>query len=1293
MDNKIRLSYGRQPLRRLPTLVLVIILTLITVMISYADIPGRQTPRGTVPNPGTQQQELANITLPAPYNVYEFVGTCAACHGGTIDQQAGHFGNWAGSSMASAARDPIFRANQIAVNEIIKNAILTDGDPTNDTEADGAGNMCFRCHSPNGWYSGRFDPTLAGDPRGTTMIHSILLSTDDEGILCEYCHRSIGNVTFMRADLDPNDPVWNMMAGIADWPHEGGPYVDQAGDPTIAIGNPYGDTTLQINDGMTYAGKYSGSVDMYFADLPMVEDAVEGWIQGGNYTGQTYGIYPAGWTGPTNLVPAGLPQYDPAGNQLTYGPDGSLPIHFEAPIGAPINATTGQTDYMLQGLSLEHPTIGNRPDGYLPAPVPPGDQFIQSPELCGSCHDLVVPILNNGMPEQRTYTEWKFSDFGRDEASATYMRCQDCHMPTMQHEYDDTVAASLNPDPTVSGWFPYAKDRGPQGGTAFHKFAGANRDLPQMMNLLYPEPDLELIGATTGNDTRIFPGMLSNRAPMFLRTQRNTEIMLLDAVDVEILGAPVYNSTTGKWDVQVKVTNNSGHRIPSGYPDGRRFWINLTVNDGTGALVYESGHYDAATAELFTDGSLTGFQRALEPFIDSDNNAVMVYERVTGTCDTLMTTCTPSPSLLNSHILFDNRLLPAGFDYAALRNAGVKFWNYGAGFVPYEDLDRYPAGQNYDIITYSFAAAPDAVLNVRAEAYWQTHTREFMEHLKTQDTSTVRPEGPPSIFEPNYPLVPNYLSDVIGLSAITDMNGQPLNDNWGGIAYAAWVETGQGVPYLVAADNTQAIAPPAAPDGLLVVPIDPFTAQIYWNAVPDADGYLVWIRYGLSDATAAWDELSVVYGAGPQLMLENTAMNVGKSYAVKVQAFNGAGYSPDSVIVPFTTPSDVPLPPDNLQVTGVTPSTIALAWFDTAGNELWFEIWRQDVPITADFALIATIDSQTAVGGTGGNNWTDTGLTASTCYNYQVRAANAVGVSTWNTNGPIMGCTSGVPTAPTNLIATAFSSSQVDLTWTASTGIVDGYRLERSLDGITWTLLANIVDPLATSYSDVTVAPTTTYWYRLFAYNTGGVSDPSNTVMVTTPAAAPAAPTALVATPSELSPNPPTVLLTWTDNATDETGFYLERALEVDNVIGPYALVSTLPANTETWLDTTVAPKTAYWYRIASYNANGTSSYAYSNRVVTPGELPEAPADLRVVTTGKTSVTLGWLDKSDNEQGFYLYRSTDGVNFVRVATIPANSTLYTAGSLVRKTTYWFYLTAFNVDGESQPTNTITVRTK
>ena len=58
-----------------------------------------------------------------------------------------------------------------------------------------------------------------------------------------------------------------MLAGISDWPHAGRAYTDQAGTQPSPR-QPLGDTTLQINDGMTYVGKYSGSVDIYSSDVP-----------------------------------------------------------------------------------------------------------------------------------------------------------------------------------------------------------------------------------------------------------------------------------------------------------------------------------------------------------------------------------------------------------------------------------------------------------------------------------------------------------------------------------------------------------------------------------------------------------------------------------------------------------------------------------------------------------------------------------------------------------------------------------------------------------------------------------------------------------------------------------------------------------------------------------------------------------------------------------------------------------------------------------------------------------------
>ncbi len=1039
MDTKKPLSssMGRKGMVLGPAVILMLLA--LGAAVVFADIPTRVGVQGTVPNPGTQQQELANLTFPAPYNVYEFVGTCMACHGGGIDQQAGHGSNWAGSNMASAGRDPVFRANQIIVNNTVEGL----------TGKDGTGNMCMRCHSPNGWYSGRFDPNLNGKGDASQMYHSILISTDDEGIPCEMCHRTIGNVTFKRADLDPNDPVWNMMADIDDWPHAGGPYVDQAGDPTMAPGNPYGDTTLQIMDGMSYNGRYPGYIDLFFDDVPLVESPPGTYTRtpiGQNYTGQTYGVYPAGWENPPGTDVSGEP---------VVGPDGAIQIQFEVPIGPPIIG--GQPCYDCQAVSLEHPTFASN-DQYGST----GD-FIQTSEFCGTCHDLVVPVLDHGMPEQRTYTEWKFSDFGTSNTT-----CQSCHMPRMKHEYTDTEPFTLNVDPALAGWFPYAKAR---ENTSFHKFVGANRDLPMMMKELYPEVDLELIGAQTGNDPRIFPGMLSDRSSMWDRAQRNTEISLMDGVDVSIVSGPTYNGGSGKWEVQVQVTNNTGHSIPSGYPDGRRLWVELVVTDDTAQVVYESGVYDDVAAELLTDSGATGLNRALTPQIDDTANAVMIYERVTGTCNS--GTCTPSVDLLNDQILFDNRIPPAGFDYTAYRNAGVKFWVYNpTTMFPSEDLGRYTT--NSDLVTYTFSAPPTAVLSARAELYWQTHTREFLEHLRTSDTSTVRPEGPPSLFELNYPLVPKYLSDEIDLAGVEAQlkadgflsPAESLNDNWGGIAYAAWYLTGKGEPYPVGVADTSA-ALPIAPANLQVLAVqsaatgltEPFSQRIDWDPVADADGYLLSIRYGAAAATSSWDKLAVVLAPDSELL--NTALNVGKTYCYKVQAYNGAGYGPETAQLCQATPSDIPAPPDNLVFTNSTMDTITMSWADVSDNEDGWMVLRQDVPINPDpaqagFTEVGRFPSTTVSGGVPfvDGDPTQPGLVlpagyippvANTCYNYVVEAYNASGNSGWNTNGPIQMCTQATP-AGTVDVTVSISSDDAEERLSNGSVSLRGWDLEMGED-------------------------------------------------------------------------------------------------------------------------------------------------------------------------------------------------------------------------------------------------------
>jgi hypothetical protein len=890
------------------TIAYVVYANVLYAPVLYATVQGnsgRPDPAGTsVPNPGTQQQELPNITFPGPYNVFDFPSKCVPCHGGTIDQQTGHFGNWAGSNLASAARDPVFRANQIIFNRDAK--ILTG--------RDGAGNLCFRCHSLNGWYSGRFDPSLGGCADGSGMIHSIRASTDDEGVLCELCHRTIGGVTMKRKDLDPKDPVWNLLAGIDDWPHSGLPYPDGP-----AAGNPYGDATLQINDGKKYGADYAGTVEIYFSDTP---------LEGTLYTGQTYGIYPPNW-----------PQAESLAGKPVRNPDGTVPLELSVPVCPPYDPGTGTYNYQAQSSSTGHSTFS-------------GD-FLASPEFCGSCHDLTIPVLNSGMPEQRIYSEWKYSDYGRTRGSSTYKSCAKCHMPVLKHEYTDLTAVTLNADPKFAGWFPYAKDRKPDGGTPLHKFAGANRDLPMMMQVLYPDVDREVVGITTGHNTSLFPGMMSSRDLSWDRARRNTELSLKSAVSVQIVSGPTWKADIGKWEVRVRVTNLAGHRIPAGFPDGRRLWIRLLVSDGSGRTIYESGYYDPNRAELFNDSTKTALSRALRPAIDSFANAVMIYEEVTGTCEG--DTCRPSPNLLNDRILFDNRIPPAGFSCNDFRLAGIKFVNYDpATFMPYEDTGRYPDGQNWDEVTYTFTAPADLVtvgsvsagsvsvgsvsagsasagsisavssladlvtassssagyvpagpvsatpvLFARVEGYWQTHTREYMEYLKESDTSTLSPQGPPSPNDPNYPYTPTYLRDAVGLDGMTDLDGNRLRDNWGGLAYASWLLIGKGKPFLAASDDTRAGKAPDAPIGVSARALDSFSIRVTWSATADAEGYEVWTRYGRYDETASWDKLAVVYG---ETSLVNDGLKSGKTYAYKVTAFNGKGESLDSGTVMATTP-------------------------------------------------------------------------------------------------------------------------------------------------------------------------------------------------------------------------------------------------------------------------------------------------------------------------------------------------------------------------------------------------------
>src|SRR5512137_635274 len=192
-----------------------------------------------------------------------------------------------------------------------------------------------------------------------------------------------------------------------------------------------------------------------------------------------------------------------------------------------------------------------------------------------------------------------------------------------------------------------------------------------------------------------------------------------------------------------------------------------------------------------------------------------------------------------------------------------------------------------------------------------------------------------------------------------------------------------------------------------------------------------------------------------------------------------------------TTP---PAAPTGLAATAVSSSQINLTWTDNAANETGFKIEGCTGAGCSNFAQIATVGSDV-------NSYSNTGLTASTGYSYRVRAYNAAGDSDYsNTASATTQAAPALPAAPTNLVATAVSKSQINLSWTDNATNEDGFRIERC-QGTTCTNFAQIatVGASVASYSNTKLAARTTYRYRVLAYNASGASGYSNIAAATTP--------------------------------------------------------------------------------------------------------------------------------------------------------------------------------------------------
>jgi hypothetical protein len=433
--------------------------------------------------------------------------------------------------------------------------------------------------------------------------------------------------------------------------------------------------------------------------------------------------------------------------------------------------------------------------------------FHREAALCGTCHDVSNPAFEEDgsgnyvpntfdetatdfsahtlLPIERTYSEWFYSEYNTPGGvyapqfggNLDYVgSCQDCHMRDVTGQGCNFPTAPVRPD------------------LPLHDMTGGSTWYPGLISTLYP-------GEV--NDQALQDGITRAR------------YMLQNAAELDVQ----QNGST----LEVTVTNETGHKLPTGYPEGRRMWLNVKFYDAGQQLLKESGAYDAGTGVLTSDAELKVYE--VKPGLDS------VTAPLVGVPE--------GPSfhfVLNNKVFKDNRIPPRGFTNTA-------YESFGGTPVGHS----YADGQHWDLTTYDI---PLNASSVEVTLYYQSTSKEFVEFLRDENTSDSHGQDLFDLWDQNGKCPPEVMeteteSLVCGNShqaTETPRLGTPPNPN----AFQPGVTTGPIVgdvwdPVVnafhpgafldfVAVDLVGPLNVPTAMGTLLITP--PPGSQIFYNFAP-----------------------------------------------------------------------------------------------------------------------------------------------------------------------------------------------------------------------------------------------------------------------------------------------------------------------------------------------------------------------------------------------------------------------------------------------------------------------------
>ena len=443
----------------------------------------------------------------------------------------------------------------------------------------------------------------------------------------------------------------------------------------------------------------------------------------------------------------------------TVTPPGQNPLQFFLERATTGQFTLGPADQIFG--PFEDNTISPHPMKTALGVDPKYNPYVKDSRMCGSCHTVILPVMDRKpfghSMEQVTYLEWLNSQFRTDfNPGPNAKSCQACHMKGSYANAErgvdikqiQTTFADVQDDtyPTGEHLAPMdqVRARFRDKGFARHQLQGLNAFLLEMFDR-FMEPDTsptpnysnDILGVRKSDYMSTLTNDLPNAISNFVQTARQ------ETATIELLQPKISSQTLS---ADVRVTNLTGHRLPSGVGFRRAFvefvvMDNRTIDPASGqpTVVWASGRTD--TAGVIVDGqgnplpseyigTVTNRKGAYQPhFYGSgrpitQTTQVQIFEELTRDGDGNFTTS----FLRRNENIKDNRLLPKGWTATGPDPSSLT-GEYLHSTFPEGEAAKDPSymdGSGTSVVRYEvpLAALPKgiapATLTIKATLYYQS---------------------------------------------------------------------------------------------------------------------------------------------------------------------------------------------------------------------------------------------------------------------------------------------------------------------------------------------------------------------------------------------------------------------------------------------------------------------------------------------------------------------------------------------------------------------------------------------